>query len=178
MHPPGIRNKADVAAPGGTSIRTEPNPDAQISRRLTFLLNRVVSLLVDATAQQFRAYGLSIPAARAMVSLFESGGTATVGSIAETTSIDLSTVSHILRRLEAQGYVRRGRQKDDNRVVCVVLTAAGGNVGEKCRDASLLHEAVLVRGMRPKQVELLKQALEQVYANAREGFREINEAAE
>jgi DNA-binding MarR family transcriptional regulator len=142
------------------------------------LLNRVVAVLVDAAAQEFRAYGLSIPAARAMINLFESGGTATVGSIAETTSIDLSTMSHILRRLEAQGYIRRERQADDNRVVCAVLTATGREVAEKCWEASLRHEAVLVRGMRPKQVELLKQALEQVYANARQGFTNISEAAE
>ena len=138
----------------------------------------MVALLVDATAHEFRAHGLSIPAARAMISLFESGGTATVGSIAETTSIDLSTTSHILRRVEAQGYVKRERQADDNRVVCAILTAAGNDVAEKCWDASLRHEATLVRGMQPKQIDLLKRALEQAYANARQGFAEISGAAE
>ena len=153
----------------GVASNAEParDNDEPISQRLTFLLHRLVAALVDATAQQYRAYGLSIPAARAMVSLLESGGTATVGNLAETTCIDLSTISHILRRLEQQGHVRRERQTSDNRVVLAVLTRTGRNLAKICREASFRHEAILIRDMPPQNVADLKRALETAYINMR-----------
>lgn len=141
--------------------------DTAIAHRLTFLLHRLVSALIDAASPEFRDLGLSIPAARTIVSLLESGGAATVGSLAETTCIDLSTMSHILRRLESQEFVRRQRQDDDNRVVVAVLTAQGRTVAETCRAASLRHEAALVHGMSEAEVAQFKTILERSYENAR-----------
>jgi MarR family transcriptional regulator, organic hydroperoxide resistance regulator len=163
-------SKTPGAAPEIRADGREAERGASISRRLTFLLHRLVAVLIDATAQEFRAFGLSIPAARSLVALFEAGGVATVGSLSETTSIDLSTISHILRRLEAQRLVTRERQEDDNRIVCAVLTKEGRKVAEQCRNASLDHEAVLLRGVPPSEIELFKQLLEQAYENAKSGF--------
>src|SRR5258707_919425 len=102
-----------------------PKADDLLSHRLTVLLHRLVATLVDAAAPQFREDGLSLPAARTLVGILEAGGEAPVGAISEATSIDLSTTSHILRRLEAQRYVKRERRDSDNRVVIVTLTAEG-----------------------------------------------------
>lgn len=146
--------------------------DEPISQRLTFLLHRLVAALIDATAQQYRAHGLSIPAARAMVSLLECGGGSTVGNLAETTCIDLSTISHILRRLEQQGHVTRERQTSDNRVVLAVLTQSGRSLAKTCREASFRHEAILVRGMPPQTVTMLKRSLEHAYLNMRQNLAE------
>jgi DNA-binding MarR family transcriptional regulator len=161
--------------------RTEPTTEEadlasatsgqDIAQRLTFLLHRLVSALVDAAGPEYREYGLSIPAARTIVSLLESGGSASVGSLAETTCIDLSTMSHILRRLEAQKYLKRQRQTDDNRVVIAVLTAKGAEIARVCRQASLKHEAVLVRGMTEAEVARLKSALGIAFENARKGLQ-------
>lgn len=148
--------------------------DGPISQRLTFLLHRLVAVLVDASTQEFREHGLSIPAARAMVSLLESGGAATVGSLAQTTCIDLSTTSHILRRLEQLGLIARERQQADNRVVMAKLTPAGREIAAKCREASLRHEAVLIRGIPLQQVATLKRLLEQAYGNAKDGFADMS----
>ena len=145
--------------------------DEGLSQRLTFLLNRVVVVLVDGTASQFRALGLSIPAARALIGLYECGRQATIGNLAQMTSVELSTMSHIVRRLEAQGLVSRERHVLDNRVVHAVLTEAGCVVGRQCRDASLAHERLLLGGMSAEDQGKLKQLLAQVYDNARAGFR-------
>lgn len=145
----------------------DPAAEGVIAHRLTFLLHRLVSALIDAASPEFRDLGLSIPAARTIVSLLEHGGSSTVGSLAETTCIDLSTMSHILRRLEAQQLVRRQRQDDDNRVVVAALTEQGRTVSETCRAASLRHEAALVHGMSEDEVAQFKNALERSYENAR-----------
>jgi len=155
------------------AVGDEPAPlvDGEgLSHRLTLLLNRVVSVLIDASASQFRALGLSIPATRALISLYELGGEMTVGTLAETTSIDLSTTSHILRRLERQGLVSRKRDTLDNRVVYATLTKAGRVIAAQCRDASLRHEEVLLGDISADDAKLLKQLLVRIYDNARTGF--------
>ncbi|MBN9047369.1 MAG: MarR family transcriptional regulator [Rhizobiales bacterium] len=145
--------------------------DDLISHRLTLLLHRVVAVLIDGSATQFREDGLSIPAARTMVSLLEAGGEAPVGSVSEATSIDLSTTSHILRRLEKQGYVKRERDPEDNRVVIAFLTIEGKVVAKRCRQASLDHEAILTKSMAPADVATFKRLLVEAFDNAKDGFR-------
>lgn len=136
-----------------------------ISNRLTFLLYRAVAALVDATAPYYRSFGLSIPAARAMVSLAENGGAITVGRLSEVTGIDLSTISHLLRRIERLGYVARARDDEDNRVVVITLTPAGAGIARDCRNASLYHEEVLLNGIGHDQAVLLKQLLHTMNEN-------------
>lgn len=144
--------------------------DVGISHRLTFLLNRVVSVLVDASSPYFRSLGLSIPAVRALIAIHENGGEMTVGALAEKTAIDLSTMSHILKRLEKQHLLTRTRLPDDNRVVCAALTTLGGSVAKECHAASLKHEAILLGDMSAEEAELLKRMLVRLYENAKEGF--------
>ena len=144
-----------------------------VSRRLPALLHRLVALLVDETGPYFRNFGITIPATRVIVTLLENGGAMTVGNLSDTLSIDLSTTSHILRRLEKQNYLSRQRQVHDNRLVNAVLTAEGKRVAEKCRSASLLHERALTAGMSAQEVAQLKMLLEQAYKNAKDGLGKI-----
>ncbi len=161
---------AAAAAPRLVAGSEAPVDDDSISYRLTVLLNRLVSVMNEASAIDYRAQGLSIPAARAVIGLFEAGGRMTVGQLAATTSIDLSTMSHILRRLEAQALLTRERGQQDNRIVHAVLTPEGQVVAAKCREASLRHEEVLLGDMADAEAHLLKEILVRVYANARRGF--------
>lgn len=142
-----------------------------ISYRLTLLLHRLVGVLVEGSAPQFRNDGLSIPAARTLVSLLEEGGSATVGAVSVSTSIDLSTTSHILRRLERQELVRRERQDSDNRVVVAALTNQGLDVARRCRQASLDHEALLTKGMSTEEIVIFKRLLIEAFSNAKMGFK-------
>lgn len=162
-----LKALAPKAPPAGAA--SQPGDDC-LSQRLTFLLNRVVLVLVDGTASQFRALGLSIPAARALITLYECGTETTIGTLARTTSIELSTMSHIVRRLEAKGLVNRERQSLDHRVVHATLTEAGRMVGQQCRDASLEHERLLLGNISGEDQGKLKDLLARVYENARGGF--------
>ena len=168
--PPGPRNPDRAAVLKRGTGPTAPIGDEGLSHRLTLMLNRIVSLLVDGSAGQFRALGLSIPATRVMIGLYEFGDDVTVGTLAEMTSIDLSTTSHILRRLERQGMVNRQRDALDNRVVYAMLTQAGRVVAAQCREASLRHEEVLLGDISDQDEALLKRLLVRVYDNAKNGF--------
>jgi DNA-binding MarR family transcriptional regulator len=52
-------------------------------------------------------------------------GRVTVGQLGERLQLDSGTLSPLLKRLEANGFVRRERSRDDERLVEVTLTESG-----------------------------------------------------
>src|SRR5438128_9620753 len=80
-----------------------------------FLVARVATLMNPWHAD-FKKLGLSVLSVRVMAVL-GLNGSASVGELAEATSIDQSTLSHILRRLARARLVEKTRQTHDNRSV-------------------------------------------------------------
>lgn len=128
-----------------------------------FLLARVASAM-NGWHADFRRLGLSVLSVRVMAVL-SLNGAAAVGELAEAASIDQSTLSHILRRLQRARLVEKTRQAHDNRSVKVQLTAKGRPLARKCFDTAVQHERMLTRGLGGADVRGLKTALEQLYAN-------------
>jgi DNA-binding MarR family transcriptional regulator len=52
-------------------------------------------------------------------------GRVTVGQLGDRLQLDSGTLSPLLKRLEANGFVRRERSRDDERLVEVTLTESG-----------------------------------------------------
>lgn len=128
-----------------------------------FLVARV-AMLINAWHADFKKLGLSVLSVRVMAVLSLNGG-ATVGELAEATSIDQSTLSHILRRLERAKLIEKTRQDHDNRSVRITTTARGRALARKCHETAVKHDRMLTRGLAPSQVRALKGALQQLYAN-------------
>jgi DNA-binding MarR family transcriptional regulator len=57
----------------------------------------------------------------------------TVGRLGERLQLDSGTLSPLLKRLEADGYVRRERSQADERLVDVTLTPAGRRLERKAQ---------------------------------------------
>jgi MarR family transcriptional regulator, organic hydroperoxide resistance regulator len=130
-----------------------------------FLVARVATLM-NGWHADFRKLGLSVLSVRVMAVLSLNGG-ATVGELAEATSIDQSTLSHILRRLERQKLVQKVRQDHDNRSVKVSVTAKGRVLAKRCHDTAMKHDRMLTRGLPESQKRALKSALQHLYANVK-----------
>lgn len=87
-----------------------------------------------------------------------------VGAIAERLSLEPSTVTPLVKRLEAAALVSRTRHPEDERRVVVSLTPRGRQLQE---DSRCLGQELLTRsGMKPKelmalnaQVQRLRQVL-------------------
>lgn len=129
-----------------------------------FLMNRISAQISASANTEFRKFGLNLLSARVLVVLLVNKS-ATVGELAEATSIDPSTLSHILRRLSRQGLVTKERQAHDNRSVLVKLTPKGKRLAEKCLDAVADHERAITRGVDPERIRQLKATLQVLYAN-------------
>lgn len=80
-------------------------------------LNRTYKPLLD-------PYGLTYPQYIALMTLWEEDGR-TVKALGETLGLDSGTLSPLLKRLEAAGYIHRARDKADERQVLVTLTDKG-----------------------------------------------------
>ena len=60
-------------------------------------------------------------------------GRATVGRLGERLQLDSGTLSPLLKRLEANGFIRRERSTTDERLVEITLTPAGRRLERKAQ---------------------------------------------
>lgn len=88
-------------------------------------LNRVYKPLLDAIGLTYTQY-------IAMVTLWEQDDR-TVGSLGEKLFLESSTLTPVLKRLEALGLIMRTRDKTDERQVRVQLTPTGRALQDKAK---------------------------------------------
>ncbi len=88
-------------------------------------LNRVYKPLLDALGLTYTQY-------IAMVTLWERDDQ-TVGSLGEKLFLESSTLTPVLKRLEALGLIVRARDKADERQVRVQLTATGRALQDRAK---------------------------------------------
>ncbi|MDR6788236.1 DNA-binding MarR family transcriptional regulator [Sphingomonas sp. BE138] len=79
----------------------------------------------------------------------------TVGAIAARLALESSTVTPLVKRLEAAGHVARTRNPSDERQVRVTLTDSGRGLRERC--GCLAEELVARSGMTLAQLDALNR---------------------
>jgi DNA-binding MarR family transcriptional regulator len=102
---------------------------------------------------------LTYPQYLVLLVLWEEGR-ATVGRLGERLQLDSGTLSPLLKRLEANGFVRRERSSTDERLVDVTLTAAGRRLERRaqCMPERLFSST----GMTEKDAANLRDAVRQL----------------
>ncbi|MBB3607163.1 MarR family transcriptional regulator [Rhizobium sp. BK602] len=89
-------------------------------------MNRLYKPMLD-------ALNLTYPQYLVMVTLWEGDGQ-TVGGIGEKLFLESSTLTPLLKRLEAAGFIQRTRSKEDERQVLISLTSEGVALKRKAAD--------------------------------------------
>ncbi|WP_244488132.1 MarR family transcriptional regulator [Aureimonas sp. Leaf454] len=98
------------------------------------------------------ALGLTYPQYLVLHTLWETDGRS-IGAIADRLDLEPSTVTPLVKRLEAAGRVTRRRNPADERQVVVALTEAGRALKEQC---ACLGEALLAgAGMSLPRIQAL-----------------------
>jgi DNA-binding MarR family transcriptional regulator len=87
-------------------------------------------------------------------------GSQTVGTIAQHLALESSTLTPLLKRLEAAGLVKRARNPDNERQVIISLTSQGTalRVKASCLNAALLKAS----GQTPSELSALNQQVRQL----------------
>ncbi len=106
--------------------------------------------------------GLTYPQYLVMLSLWAQDGQ-TVGEIGDVLYLESSTITPLLKRLEAAGLVSRSRDAADERVVRVRLTEAGS--GLRARAAPIPGCILEATGLSLEEVERLRTEIERLRRN-------------
>ncbi|MEU1493282.1 MarR family transcriptional regulator [Streptomyces sp. NPDC005776] len=106
--------------------------------------------------------GLTYPQYLVMLVLWERGSVP-VREVGAALQLESSTLSPLLKRLEANGLIRRERRTDDERSVALHLTPAGVELQDKARGVPVsIGDAM---GLTPEQHATARQLLRLLTAN-------------
>lgn len=95
-----------------------------LGNQLCFPLYASARKIVAAYTPYLKELGLTYPQYVTMMVLWEDR-TITMRDLGERLYLDSGTLTPVLKKLEAQGYVKRYRKPDDERVVVVEITPDG-----------------------------------------------------
>ncbi|HZZ09791.1 MAG TPA: MarR family transcriptional regulator [Paraburkholderia sp.] len=104
-----------------------------LDEQLCFALYSTSLAMTKAYKPILDKLGLTYPQYLAMLVLWEADDL-TVKDLATRLNLDSATVTPLLKRLEAQGYVERVRGVEDERLVFIRLTKAGAAVKRRARE--------------------------------------------
>jgi DNA-binding MarR family transcriptional regulator len=100
------------------------NPAQLLDNQLCFSLYAASLAMTKVYKPLLDALGLTYPQYLVMLVLWESDGP-TVSALGERLSLDSGTLTPLLKRMEAAGWLVRQRSSEDERRVHVVLTPVG-----------------------------------------------------
>jgi len=106
--------------------------------------------------------GLTYPQYVTIICLWEEDKQ-TVKGLSEKLFLEPSTMTPMLKRLEAMGYVTRERDSEDERSVRVSLTEAGRQLREKAFDYR--ETTAKAAGLSPEEFRVLQKAIVNLRTN-------------
>lgn len=112
-------------------MENAPAAPLPLDQQLCFALYSASMAVTRTYKPVLDALGLTYPQYLVLLALWDEDGL-TVGAIAERLSLEPSTVTPLVKRIEAAGYVTRIRDSADERRVFVRLTTAGRALRERC----------------------------------------------
>jgi DNA-binding MarR family transcriptional regulator len=121
------------------------NAAQHLDSQLCFALYAASRAMIQAYQPLLSPLGLTYPQYLALLVLWEEDG-ASVKRLGERLQLDSGTLTPLLKRLEAAGLVSRVRDRVDERVVRIHLTAAGRALEAA---ASHIPEALVCRARLP-----------------------------
>ena len=108
----------------------------KLSNQLCFPLYAAARSVVNLYTPHLKPLGLTYTQYIVLLVLWENK-TATVGELCETLMLDNGTLTPLLKKMQAAGYIDRRRSEKDDRIVVISLTEAGMELQLQARDIPL-----------------------------------------
>ena len=140
--------------------------DEEISETVQSL-RRIVKTIQDYSQQVSSEFGVTGPQLWALKAILQHGALP-LGQLSKKMYLHPSTVTGVVDRLESKGYVVRGRDATDRRIVTVSLTPAGKDLGNTAPNPV---QGKMIYGLR----KLKRDELHVIYESIRK-LMEIVEA--
>lgn len=136
---------------------SDPADALRLDLFLCFSLYSATHAMQRVYAPMLADLGITYPQYLALVALWQQDDQ-TVGALGEHLMLESSTLTPMLKRLEAAGLVSRARDLNDERQVRVRLTEAGWAL--RARAAAIPGCVLEAVGLSPKELIPLKQQLD------------------
>lgn len=127
--------------PAGAGAQTSVADPLDLESQICFALSVASRSVVSAYRPVLEPLGLTHPQYLVMLALWQHAPLSGRG-LSERLRLDPGTLTPLLKRLEAQGLVTRGRRPDDERALAVELTPAGAALR---REAETIPERMMAR---------------------------------
>jgi len=131
---------------------------------LPYLINRAGVRISDHFAVELRHFGLSIAMWRVLASLWHDGAVR-LCELADSTSIEVSTLSRQITGMQRRHLVTRTRATDDARAVEVDLTPEGREITARIIPLAAAYETMALQGFSPEDAAMLRRLLTRLYGN-------------
>lgn len=146
----------------------------QLNNQLCFALYAATNAITRAYRSRLSLIGLTYPQYLVMMVLWETDGI-TVKGLAEHLQIDSSTITPLLKRLEASGFLLRQRSVVDERLVNVFLTDSGRTIQAS---VAVMQKGVACQtGLPESQFIELRSTLHKLVDSINENQPDVQEAA-
>lgn len=146
---------ADAAGTTEHAAAASVDEDLLLERQLCFALTVASRSVVGAYKPVLDKLGLTHPQYLVMLCLWESSPR-TVRDISDALALEPATISPLLRRLEATGYITRQRAEGNERSLAVRLTPSG---------AALRQQATAVPGTMMALLGLDREQVGELHAS-------------
>lgn len=113
-------------------IQNDDCAELRLENQICFALHSTSLMMTKVYKPFLRELGLTYPQYLAMLVLWEDDGL-TVGEMSRQLLTDPGSLTPLLKRLEAEGLIKRTRRSTDERVVELRLTPDGQSLREKAR---------------------------------------------
>lgn len=134
----------------------------ELGTYLPYLVNRVGQQFISDITPVLNEVGVDIQSWRVLIALYQRGGQP-VGALSDLTSINFSTLSRVLGRMEKKDLVRRVRDAEDARSFTVDLTDTGRDVTDTILPRAVALEAQVTGNFSPAELATLRQLLDKLY---------------
>jgi len=154
----------------------ESRPAFDLERHVFYWITQVIGSRDRMLAQELKAAGLRVPEWRVLASLC-ARRRCSMSELADIATIDRTTLTRTVDRMQHAGWVARISDSDDMRVTRLALTAAGERLFARIWPAVERLNRAAVAGMTPAAVDALRATLKRMKGNLDQGLAGDERAA-
>ena len=136
----------------------------RLDDHLFFHFSQILARRTRALNERLRPYGLDYPRWRVLAVLQEHSG-ATMGRLADLTSVDRTTLTRTLGLMEKAGLLVRRERESDRRSLSISLTAKGRRLFERILPLALLETDRALTGFSSEEIGALRDRLKRMADN-------------
>lgn len=146
-----------------------------LDRHPFFWLTQVIGARDRELAQGLKDFGLRVPEWRALAAL-HARQRCTMSELADLATIDRTTLTRTVDRMQEAGWLARLADAEDMRVTRLALTASGKKLFERIWPAVEELNAIALAGISGPEIDSLKRILGRMRANLEDYVGETHAA--